>query len=340
VDNRLTACLRALVAAALVTVAGVAVGPAGAADLDELRARAQSIADEVTALEQRLVRLEDEETRLAAEIEKANADIGVLELQIHDTELALADAQARFVERAREAYMSATTGSDLEMILSTSDMSQLLTIAKANDNAAESDEQALVELLRARARAEDAQDDIDARKQQLLTAQARVTVIGDEMESALDARHETLVRLTDEIDELERQARIEARRLAAQAAAAPHAFSDLVGAGGPAPDIPKGFASTGVSFEGTASWYGPGFEGNPTASGEIFDPDLFTAASKELPLGTWLYVAHGSKGVVVRVNDRGPYIDGRILDLSEAAAKSIGITGLGWIKAEIIIRAR
>jgi rare lipoprotein A (peptidoglycan hydrolase) len=158
------------------------------------------------------------------------------------------------------------------------------------------------------------------------------------MESTLAERHTTLARLTDEIGKLERQARIEARRLAAQAAASPHAFADLVGAGGPAPGIPNGFASTGVSFEGTASWYGPGFEGNPTASGQIFDSSLFTAASRDLPLGTWLHVTYGGRGVIVLVNDRGPYIDDRVLDLSRAAAEALGITGLGWVRAEIVVK--
>jgi rare lipoprotein A len=338
VDTRITLFLRALVAAALAAVTALAVVPAAAADLEALRAEAQAVADEVTALEHRLARLEREETRLARAVEEANADIAVLELEIHDTALALAEAEERFTARARAAYMSGTTGSHLEMMLSTSDLGQLLTLAKAHANAAESDQAALAELIEARTRAEASQEEIDGRKQELLAAQSRVAAIGDETEDALDERHELLARLTDRIDELERQARLEARRLAAEAAAAPHAFADLVGAGGPTPDIPKGFASTGVSFEGIASWYGPGFEGNPTASGQIFDSSLFTAASRDLPLGTCLHVTHAGRGVVVLVNDRGPYIDDRVLDLSRAAAEALGITGLGWVRAEIVVK--
>ena len=98
------------------------------------------------------------------------------------------------------------------------------------------------------------------------------------------------------------------------------------------------FVGTGVTFEGIASWYGPGFEGNLTASGDVFDSDLYTVASKTLPLGTWLYVEFNGRGVVVLVNDRGPYVGDRILDLSRAAAEAIGISGLGWVKAEILIK--
>ncbi len=101
-----------------------------------------------------------------------------------------------------------------------------------------------------------------------------------------------------------------------------------------------GFIDTGVTFEGIASWYGPGFEGRPTASGAIFHADGLTAASLDLPLGTWLRVTRGARSVVVLVNDRGPYIEDRILDLSHGAAEILGFTGLAWISAEIVLPPR
>jgi hypothetical protein len=79
---------------------------------------------------------------------------------------------------------------------------------------------------------------------------------------------------------------------------------------------------------GIASWYGGKFYGRPTASGEIFKPgNYYTAAHKTLPLNTYVLVKNKSNGkkVVVRINDRGPYVDGRIIDLTEAAAKKIGM---------------
>ena len=77
-----------------------------------------------------------------------------------------------------------------------------------------------------------------------------------------------------------------------------------------------------------SSWYGPGFEGAITASGEPFDPYGYTAASPYLPFGTRLYVCYQGC-VTVRVNDRGPYVYGRELDLSQAAAEAIGLTYVG-----------
>lgn len=78
-----------------------------------------------------------------------------------------------------------------------------------------------------------------------------------------------------------------------------------------------------------SSWYGSELEGSPTASGEPYRPDGRTAAHRSLPLGTELLVSYGGRQTVVRVNDRGPHVDGRDLDLSRAAAEEIGLTVAG-----------
>jgi rare lipoprotein A len=85
---------------------------------------------------------------------------------------------------------------------------------------------------------------------------------------------------------------------------------------------------------GLASWYGPGFEGLPTASGEPYDPYGYTAAHKTMPLGTELVVKYGGSSVQVTVNDRGPYVGDRELDLSRGAAEAIGLTeaGVDYVK--------
>lgn len=84
---------------------------------------------------------------------------------------------------------------------------------------------------------------------------------------------------------------------------------------------------------GLASWYGPGFEGSLTASGEVFDPYGYTAAHRTLPLGTQLTVSYAGRSVQVTVNDRGPYSGGRDLDLSQGAAEYLGLTsaGVDWV---------
>ena len=84
-----------------------------------------------------------------------------------------------------------------------------------------------------------------------------------------------------------------------------------------------------------ASWYGPGFAGLTTSSGEPFDPSDYTAASKTLPFGTRLIVTYNGKSVVVRINDRGPFVAGRDLDLSQAAAEYIGLTAAGSAPVDV-----
>lgn len=99
------------------------------------------------------------------------------------------------------------------------------------------------------------------------------------------------------------------------------------------------FSPSPIDLEGLASWYGPYFYGRPTASGELFVPGTMTAAHKTLPLGTMLEVTSPDTGrtVVVRVNDRGPYIGPRILDLSETAAIELGVHHMGVASVQIRI---
>ncbi|MDD5448349.1 MAG: septal ring lytic transglycosylase RlpA family protein [Actinomycetota bacterium] len=98
----------------------------------------------------------------------------------------------------------------------------------------------------------------------------------------------------------------------------------------------SGFVSTGQVFSGYSSWYGNQFHGRRTASGEVFDQYAFTCAHKTLPFGTWLRVTFNGRSVVVKVNDRGPFVKGRILDLSRGAAEAIGLTGVQWVQCEIL----
>jgi rare lipoprotein A len=88
---------------------------------------------------------------------------------------------------------------------------------------------------------------------------------------------------------------------------------------------------------GMASWYGPKFKGRKTASGEIFDPTELTAAHRTLPFGTRVRVTRGGKSVVVRINDRGPFVKNRVIDLSRAAAKKIGLIGPGHGKVTLAV---
>lgn len=98
-----------------------------------------------------------------------------------------------------------------------------------------------------------------------------------------------------------------------------------------------GGAFAGGSFSGRASFYG-NESGSRTASGQRFDQNAMTAAHRSLPFGTRLRVTHGSRSVVVTINDRGPFIKGRVLDLSRGAAAALGMLGAGVapVTAELV----
>ena len=105
----------------------------------------------------------------------------------------------------------------------------------------------------------------------------------------------------------------------------------------PAPAAPSEPASARMVEEGIASWYGPGFDGKETANGEVYDEDALTAAHPTLPFDTRVRVTRLSTGrsVVVRINDRGPEFDPRIIDLSRAAGRAIGLIRPGTAKVRL-----
>jgi len=103
---------------------------------------------------------------------------------------------------------------------------------------------------------------------------------------------------------------------------------------------PMKCVNVGYRQDGVASWYGPGFHGRKTASGEVYNMNELTAAHSELPLNTLLKVTNlmNKRQVVVRVNDRGPFVGDRVIDMSFAAAQDLGMLKPGTVpvKLEVI----
>ena len=97
--------------------------------------------------------------------------------------------------------------------------------------------------------------------------------------------------------------------------------------------------SVGEEFEGIASWYGPDFHAKKTSNGEMYDMFGMTAASKTLPMNTMVkvYNKENGKSVVVRINDRGPFVEGRIIDLSNMAAREIEMVGKGTAEVKLTV---
>jgi hypothetical protein len=108
----------------------------------------------------------------------------------------------------------------------------------------------------------------------------------------------------------------------------------------PAPPMPPGEVVPGWTQEGVASWYGNPFHGRRTASGEVYDMEAPTAAHPGLPFGTMIRVENLDNGrsTVLRVNDRGPFARGRILDVSRHGARELGMIGPGTARVRVVVQ--
>ena len=104
--------------------------------------------------------------------------------------------------------------------------------------------------------------------------------------------------------------------------------------------VQTSFAKSQQTISGSASWYGGKFHGRKTASGERYNQNALTAAHKTLPFGTKVRVTNESNGksVIVRINDRGPYVGKRVIDLSRAAANAVGMVqrGVARVRVEVL----
>ncbi len=118
---------------------------------------------------------------------------------------------------------------------------------------------------------------------------------------------------------------------AAPPSTAPHAAGRLTPGASAVATLHRWFET------GKASWYGLKFQGHATATGERYNMNDLTCAHRSAPLGSWLRVTNlrNQRSVLVRVNDRGPMVDDRIVDLSYAAARAVGLTGIGRVRLEV-----
>jgi rare lipoprotein A (peptidoglycan hydrolase) len=269
---------------------------------------------------------------LTDEVDRAQAKAADAERRGAMTAAALAVVRTRFARHAVDAYLDGVTDPEAKRLrrkawdstLTAIDQQSLrelrtATTAADRDRAAAAD--ALADATKVRA-------ELDATRQALeRTIKARVIYERAMSRSGTAARRAAMtstptraprhVRVTGSQAELMQRYRF--------------------GPGG----VPEGLVATGQVMVGKASWYGPGFDGRSTASGAIFDQEGWTVAHKTLPLGTILLISYNGRSVVALVNDRGPYVAGRILDLSHGVANALGTlhSGVATVRAEILAPA-
>lgn len=308
---------------------------AAAPDLARLRERVEHLLARHAALERRVGRAAVAYVHAAQAADAARA--------------AAERAEAALVRRIRTAYQLGP-GAALEAFLGAATLADAGSISEYAARAVALDERAFAEAALAREAAETARDGADERLQAL--------------RPELERLRESLARLGRELAEAEaaaERARQEAAWLAEQRVALALAearaggwedlrmltwgedqapYLALLGPeGGRTCEIPPGLVPIGETFSGYASWYGWEFGGQPTAMGAIFDPTLFTAANRWLPMGSFLRVRAGDRCAIVLVNDRGPYgHPERVIDLSKAAAEYLGV-GVTWVRADVLVVA-
>jgi rare lipoprotein A len=175
-----------------------------------------------------------------------------------------------------------------------------------------------------------------AAEEQAAQLYARAKAIADaehlaEVQAQLEAQRSLLSDISGVVTIALTPAQTERSRQARDNQAPVVALLERTGSG-----YPAGYHPTGDVLSGTASWYGPGFVGRPTASGAPYDAERPTCANKEVPLGTVLHVSANGLSTNCLVNDRGPYVGDRVLDMSRAGSRALGYSGLAEVTIEVL----
>jgi peptidoglycan hydrolase CwlO-like protein len=344
--------------AATLAVALVLLSPAwaGAQTLDDLE---QARKDRAVA-QARVNRLTAEIHRLSARYRRLEAhaqDAARRVIDAYRREMAvqteLEDARSVIEERASAAYRAgpgAILAAYMQAITQAGTFADLHSADILIRHALESDLDRALDVLEDRTEAHSARRVVEREQRRLVQREVGLATIRAVLEDKL-AMATAIARAAglrvEELEEEEARLLAAARRdqdrqrqaLVGDLDAGLQALLKLLGPdGGRGCAIPPALRLMGQSFSGLASWYGWDFAGNHTASGAIYDPRLFTAAHKTLPLNSFVRVRRGDRCAVVLVNDRGPYIAGRVIDLSMAAAEYLGV-GVTPVEVDILARA-
>lgn len=331
----------AAVSAAVVLVGGsgtVATARSAAADGADPRA-ATADPGASAGLPNRLVRLERDRRRVVRARMREVDGVVAAELARDAAEARLDAAREGLSRHLVELYREGGGMSRMALLLGARDAGGAVERAGLLRQVATHDRAMIEEL-------EQAQADVERYADRVRRVQRGVEVLGDRL-GRIDERIAGFQRPTGPYD-LDTPETFDADLVFATAplpgmgtgmlagAGGSGAASAIAGAGRGSATPPRGLQATGRIETGIASWYGPGFDGNATASGEPFDQMAMTAAHRTLPFGTWVKVTSAAGGsVFVRINDRGPFIAGRIIDLSKGASGRLGVGGTERVQVEV-----
>lgn len=312
----------ALVAVSLLAVAGKGVAQTLPEGMMARQEQARNLEREIAGLEARMAGIQRDWVTISSKLSEVQKQIVSCYMEIDSARAEVEDARRNLNSMIRSLYVEGRAD-DLVRLLGSRDLTDFIVKYDYLIDATVSETRAFKQLREKRKRLEQRQDDLVKYKREA----ARLERAGDTMatEAELTLKKQQFAGVTAEIIAME---------LPLTQAPAPVRFD-------PArtysmPDD-GGFVRTGQVFSGYSSWYGGDFHGRPTASGEIYDEHGFTCAHRTLPFGTWLRVSFRGRTVIVKVNDRGPFVKGRVLDLSRGAAEAVGLTGVQWVDCEIVV---
>jgi rare lipoprotein A (peptidoglycan hydrolase) len=317
----------------------------GQEPLSDTRARRDAAWAEARALAARVDQLSERYRRAEARAEQASAMLVDAHRADQEAVRRVEGARGILAERASVAYRVGP-GGFVTVLLGANSLSDLFTIREILQRAFAGDVDRIAAALDDRAETLQAGRAVERWKRRLVAQQRRLAAMRAELEEALVRARRAAEEADLEVAELEARARelAEAERRAQERTRVVRSLDEDLATllarlgpnGGRGCAIPDTLERTGETFEGISSWYGWDFAGRPTASGAIYDPRLFTAAHRTLPLNSYLLVRRGDRCAKVLVNDRGPFIEGRVLDLSKGAADYLGVS-LTHVEAEILV---
>jgi Lytic transglycolase len=303
---------------------------------NDLQDESNRLSYELLQLRSRRNAAENEGAYLRDELHNLDARIGAAETSISDLERDLKALQDSYGLSMRTLYKMGNL-TELEILLDAQELNDAWQEHAVYERLIAQDGDKMEELRAGL-------DELDAGKRDLKETRERRSRVVETLDvDALDAQMNQLeTRLSEVNNELRAQSKNSGNSKNSGGNQNPPADWKVPAAGKVLDRIAQqpplsDFEPTGIVMAGYTTCYGEEFDGGPTASGVIFHMYDYTCAHKTLPLGTWLLVRFKGRQVIVQVNDRGPFVAGRVLDLSLGAAQSIGLDGVQWTDFEIIV---
>jgi len=306
-----------------------------ATPLQDLQQQANAARARMQQTEQTLETALAAYNRASEELQKTEAEIAGAQAEITRLQEDIAHNQTLLAQQAEFMYRSRRNGY-LEILFSAKTVAEFTQSLELIGFLAANDMQTIENLRRQTRQLDQSLDTLAGlRIQQEKTEIARRADVNSARQ-LIEEQEQYLASLNVQVQELLERQQLLARQQQATRSAAASGSNWQSGSSGVTGS--DGFVSTGVVFTGIASWYQVG---TTTANGERFNPDALTAAHPSLPFNTLVRVTYRGRSVVVRINDRGPFTQGRIIDLSRGAAEVIGLrsAGIGTVTVEVVTRA-